>query len=78
MTREEEQCLALGRRVVRMIRDLATAVKHGDCGYALQNVTFPGGSVELIVSTKEVADLLDDATKKRFDVAEATPASELN
>ena len=64
-----------------MIRDLIERTGDGsalDCGYARQHTTFPGGSVELIVATSEVADLLDWAARRNMNVVDATPKSEMN
>lgn len=78
MSDDEKRCLALGQMVVRMIHDVRKQA-GSDAGYARRSVTFPGGEVHLIVANdSRLADLFDEATAKAFDVADATPASEIN
>ena len=79
MSKDDEQCLKLGREVVRMIRDLKKVVAGKDTGFARQEVTFPGGSVHLfVVNDEELAETLERAAAGGYDVQEAVPPSKAN
>lgn len=74
-TKDDEQCLKLGREIVRMIRDLQK-VSGGETGYARRLFTYPGGEAHVILSNdKRVADLMDAAARKAHEIAEALPPS---
>lgn len=78
MTHEDEQCLKLGREILRMVRDLAKA-SGGEYGYARRRFTYPGGEAHVILANhKQVADVMDAAAAKAFEIANATPHSERN
>jgi hypothetical protein len=78
LSHEDEQCMKLGREIVRMIRDLAKTAGR-ERGYALRRFTYPGGEAHIIVANHaEVADVMDKAAAKVFAIAEATPPSEVN
>ncbi len=77
MTHDDEQCLALGRMIVRMIRDLR--VVGNDEGYARRKVTFPGGEVHvLIANSTELADAMEAGARTKYNVTDATPPSQRN
>jgi hypothetical protein len=77
MTHDDEQCLNLGRMVVRMIRDLQIA--GNDAGYGRQTVTFPGGEMHVILANSaELADAMEAAAREKYDVKDATPPSQRN
>lgn len=79
LTKDQEQCLALGKEVVRMINDTRAAVARGDVAYARRNITFPGGSIWLIVpADKQLVDAMEAGVVERYDVATAIPRSETN
>lgn len=78
MSDDERRCLALGQMVVQIIHDVRKQA-GGDVAYARRAITFPGGEVHLIVANDHrLADLFDSAAAKVYDVANATPASEVN
>lgn len=77
MSHDDEVCLKLGREVIRMIRGLRKDTS-GEYGYARRMFTFPGGSVEMIIAShREIADLMDKAAAKAFEIAEKTPSGEV-
>ena len=78
MSRDEEQFLKLGREVVRMIRDVHSVPK-GDVGYARRRFTFPGGEVHLMIANDaRLADAMEAAAAKQYDVQDLTPPSARN
>ncbi len=78
MTREDDQCLKLGKMVLRMIRDLASTAGR-ETGYARRGVTFPGGEVHLlIVNDPELAELMEQSADKNYAVKSITPPSQRN
>lgn len=78
MSRDDEQCLRLGREVVRMIGELR-GTAGSDAGYTRRTFTFPGGEVTMfLVVTDELAGLLEAAATKAYDVATVTPPSQVN
>jgi hypothetical protein len=81
LSREDEQCLRLGREIVRLITDLRSvpAARGTDVAYALRDISFPGGRAYIFVTTdKEVAELFDYAASNRYEVKSATPRSQTN
>lgn len=77
MTHEDEQCLKLGRMIVRMIHD----VRETPCGtaYGRRRVTYPGGAVELfVVKDVELADKFEKAAAKDYSVEAITLKSGIN
>jgi hypothetical protein len=79
VTKDEENCLKLGRQVVRMIRDVRAVVETHQTGYARQRITFPGGSINLfVVNDDELADVFDAAAARRYDVKDTAGPSQLN
>ncbi len=78
MTPDDEQCLKLGREVVRMIRHLMQA-GQGETAYARRCLTFPGGEVYLLLANDPtLADVMDKAAASTFQVENVTPPSEIN
>ena len=78
MSREEEQMLKLGRMVVRMIHDVRKTSAEA-ASYATHEVTFPGGSVHLVVcSDRDLLAAMERGAAKKFDVGEMTPPSAVN
>ncbi len=78
MSDDERRCLKLGQMLVRIIHDVRNQAGK-DAGYARREITFPGGQVYLIVSNEEkLADLFDKAVASAYDIANATPGSQVN
>jgi hypothetical protein len=78
MSHEDQQCLKLGREIVRMIHDVRT-VAGTDAGYARRLFTFPGGSVHLLLCNEsELADVMERAASGAYVIEEATPPSQKN
>jgi len=78
-TRDDEQCMKLGREIVRMIRDVRKISKGLDAGYARRTFTFPGGEVQILVTDDgKVADSMERGVSKDFAISTATPPSTLN
>jgi hypothetical protein len=78
MSRDDEQCMKLGKMVVRMIRDLAS-VPPGVAAYGRRGVTFPGGEVTLfVVKDSRLADCFDAAAGRDYAVESITPKSQTN
>lgn len=78
MTHEDDQCLKLGKMVLRMIRDLAITAGR-ETGYARRGVTFPGGEVQLLlVNDPKLADLMEAVADKNHAVESVTPPSQRN
>ncbi len=76
MTRDDEVCLSLGREVVRMIHDLRN-VSRGETGYCRRCLTFPGGAVHLLLANDPaLADLMEAAARRAYDVITAIPPSQ--
>jgi hypothetical protein len=77
MSAEEKQCLELGRMVVGMIRDVCS--RGDELAYGRKQVTFPGGSIQLIVANKvELAELFDQVADGIYDMGTAIPPSQVN
>ena len=77
MDRYDEQCMRLGKDIVRIIKDLA-ALPPGK-RYAKRPITFPGGKVCLIVTPDEdIVSIMEKAVAERLDVADSIPKSEIN
>lgn len=75
MSRDDEQCLKLGREIVRMIADVRK-VTQGETGYARRKLTFPGGEVHvLIANDTKLADLFEKAAAASYHIANAIPPS---
>lgn len=78
MTKDDEVCLKLGREVVRMIHDVRKA-SGDETGYARRHITFPGGDVHmLIVNDGALANLMEAAADKNYNVISTTPPSKRN
>jgi hypothetical protein len=78
MSDDEKRCLTLGQMVAWMIHDVRKQAGT-DVGYAWRRITFPGGDVYLIVANDvRLADLFDSAVAKAYEIADGTPASEIN
>jgi hypothetical protein len=78
MSRDDEECLRLGREIIRMIHDVRKVAKE-ETGYARRKFTYPGGEVHIIVANDaRLADIMDQAASKAFQVTEATPPSAVN
>lgn len=79
MTADEETFRYLGRELVRMIHDVRQIAQNGDVSYVRRLLSFPGGEVEiLLASNSALADRMEEGAKRRYDVHEATPPSQLN
>lgn len=78
MSHDDEQCMRLGREVVRMVRDLARAT-GSDTGYARRGVTFPGGDFQiLVVNDPVLADQMEAVADEKYAVQTVTPHSQRN
>lgn len=78
MTKDDEACLKLGREVSRMIRDVV-ATPGGDTAYGRRRITFPGGEVHLLIAKDStLADVMEAAADKMYDVETITPRSQTN
>jgi hypothetical protein len=76
MSREDEQCLKLGREVARLIRELYASTS-GERGYSIRRFTFPGGEVHMILCNQsELADTMDAAASAKYEIAKVSPLSE--
>jgi hypothetical protein len=81
MSRDDQQCLNLGREVIRMLRDLkiVAARNPGDTAYAKRTITYPGGSFDLwVVEDPNLSKVLERAATESYRVDTATPPSTLN
>jgi hypothetical protein len=72
---EEKQLLALGKMVFGMMTDVVL-MPQPDEAYARRTVTMPNGkggkhSIELIVASAGVADVMEAAAAAHFDVHDA-------
>lgn len=78
MSHDDEQCLKLGREIVRMIRDVQK-VSQGEPGYCKRRFTFPDGAVTVFIANNEdLAEVLDKAASRKYAVENAIPPSTLN
>jgi len=78
MTAEEQACLRLGREVARMIHDVRKA-SGSYVSYARRKFTFPGGSVEILLTNdSNLATVMELAVKEGYAVESITPPSERN
>lgn len=71
----DHKLLGLGREIWNRISDLAL-MPAGDTAYSRKTVTYRGGSVEIIVARKEVADVMEEAAVARFAVADVPGTTE--
>lgn len=77
-SRNDQQCLALGKDILRMINDLRKTA-GADAGYARRKITFPGGEVHMLIcNTKALADMMEKAVAEELHVTTAAPPSEVN
>jgi hypothetical protein len=73
MTPEDQECLKLGRELIRMIGDVYSV---RPAAYSRRTFRFEGGAVELfLVKSKRLADLMDAAAERGYDVTEAAAPS---
>ncbi len=78
MSRDDEECLKLGREVVRMIRSLEKTT-GGETGYSRRTITFPNGAVDLFIANdRTLARVFDAAAENHYKVQTVTPPSERN
>jgi hypothetical protein len=78
MSHDDEVCLKLGREIVRMIRDLWKTPK-ADVAYGRRHITFTGGEVYvLLANNRGLADTMEKAAAKAYDVKSITPDSQTN
>lgn len=82
MTREDEQCLRLGREVVRMLCDVLKVKQQGSVGdtaYARRTITFPGGQFDVFVVTdSSLAAVFENAASQAYEVQTVTPPSQVS
>lgn len=75
MTDEEQVCVRVGRELVRMVCD----VTGRESRYGRRTLTFPGGSVEMILTNDpNLATLMELAMNDQYAVEVITPPSQVN
>ena len=78
MKRQDEQCLALGKEIVRMVGDVVSAPATG-VAYGRRRFTYPGGEFHLFLCReKQVADALEGAIATIYDVKAIVPPSQVH
>lgn len=78
MTRDDEICLAVGREMVRLFRELL-AMTQDDTGYTRRRFTFPEGEAFVFIAKDaKFAAVFDRVADGRYNVETVTPPSQLD
>ena len=74
LSHNDQEALKLGLEIIAMMSQLTRKVKLNETGYVRRTITFPGGSLEMLLSNDPALfDLFEASVEKNYEVATFSP-----